>query len=960
MVGKKAQRTTLLMIELNQKIIVSYVYDDKHQIIKQTYGGVNGDYYDYTYDSKGRLSSTKLNNDVNKICLYGYDELDRVSQVNYLGVTTYYSYDRSGKLIRKTDTNGQSEQFIYDNIDQLQKSMVDINGVLRSHEYIMPYETSQYNFDGFMGRIDRAYNDDYLVLDEKHNGQTGIKSEFKYSVGEEDDSTLRTPIMAFSTAGAQARYHIKDANSKRQVNTIEGTKFNYQSWQSKFRNKKTALGWFKFEASRNGDNTIMSFDITNYRRSIAVILTAQGQLRLSCGGVHVNIPLSTYQYQGNTWFFVALQIETEGNNVRTRLFVNGTQVASPLIELKDNINPSIKYQVKDIEKLVVGEYIDEAYISEESTQPFKLAHLVIGAYDYDQTELTKIYQLAKPYFDGTVVRKQRSGVIYHDHDAYDGMDVITLKGTLVSEKGVNPVSYGYQADTYKLDKSKLFEYDDERNIHVYGSYDGTKDLGISKSKLVYDFNLKNQGFISLRFKPKNVSTNLRTLIGFKNDSQSIPLRVYVNNLNQLVISHSTTEALQNGYVNHNAWNHLALGWNQTHLYVYLNGIKVAERVKNNTYTQSKLYIGAFIHNDAPIDHFNGQLEMLAYSDQIFDIAKVTKIMNSYQTIAVESIYDVLGRKEKDEITVGNIKKTAEYLYQSPGSGKTSYQVRQLKTLANENIHYQYDELGNIIKAISPEGTYEYEYDYMGRLTKEFNPTLGTPGVGQTIVITYNRQNITYKRYYIVKTSNMIKQEEFLTNTDNQLLYIGTVEGANETPLDLAYDTNYLGNPTQIGNKNLVWEGRRLKEISSGSNLYKYKYNESGIRIEKDVNGIKTKYHLQGSDIVSETNNDVTTFFNYNKQGQLVGFEYDKQQYFYVRDLLGNIRNILDKNGSTVVTYRYDAWGNHKVLNPNGTENTSSNFIGNINPFRYKGYYYDQETNWYYLNADFMILSYQDL
>lgn len=939
-------------VELNQKIIVSYEYNDKHQMIKQTYGGVNGDYYDYTYDSKGRLSTAKFSDDINTLCTYGYDELDRVSQINYLGVTTYYSYDRGGKLIRKTDTNGQSEQFIYDNLDVLQKSIIDMNGVLRSHEYIMPYETSQYNFDGFIGRIDRAYNDDFLVLDEKHYGQTGVSPEFTYSVGEEDDPILKVPVIAFSTAGAQARYHIKDANSKRQVHTIDGTKFNYQTWQSKFRNKKTALGWFKFEQYRNGSNSLMSFDIKNYRRPIALVLTAQGQFRLSCGGVHVNVPLSTHQYQGNTWVFIALQIETEGNNVRTRLFINGTQVANPLFELKDNVTPSIKYQVKDIEKLVVGEYIDEEYISEGSTQPFKLAYLVVGAYDYNQAELTKIYQLAKPYFDGTVIRKQRSGVMYHDHDAYDGMDVVTLKGILVSEKGVHPVSYGYQAGTYKLNKNRLFEYDDERSTHVYGSYDDSKDLGTNKSKLVYDFNLKNEGFISLRFKPKHMGTVLRTILGFKNDNQSIPLRIYVNSLNQLVVSHTTTETLSSAYVNHNVWNHLAIGWNQTHLYIYLNGVKVAERTKNNTYAQSKIYLGSFIHDDVPVDHLNGQFEMLAHSDQLFDITKVTKIANSYQTVAVESVYDVLGRKEKDEITVGNIKKTAEYLYDIPEYGKASYQVKRLKTLANETIYYDYDALGNITKARTLEGTYEYEYDYMGRLIKEFNPTLGTAGEGQTIVITYNRQNIAYKRYYIGKTSNMIKQEEFLTNTNNQLLYVGTVEGANETPLDIVYDTNYLGNPTQIGNKNLTWDGRRLKEISSGSNVYKYKYNESGIRTQKDVNGTKTEYHLQGSNIVAETKNGIKTFFNYNEQGQLVGFEYDKQQYFYVRDLIGNIRNVIDKNGAVMVIYRYDAWGNHKVLNSNGTENTNPSFIGNINPFRYKGYYYDTETSWYYISDNF--------
>ena len=47
---------------------------------------------------------------------------------------------------------------------------------------------------------------------------------------------------------------------------------------------------------------------------------------------------------------------------------------------------------------------------------------------------------------------------------------------------------------------------------------------------------------------------------------------------------------------------------------------------------------------------------------------------------------------------------------------------------------------------------------------------------------------------------------------------------------------------------------------------------------------------------------------------------------------------------------YDAWGNHKVYGSNGVENTSTTFIGNINPFRYRSYYYDRESNLYYCNA----------
>ena len=52
----------------------------------------------------------------------------------------------------------------------------------------------------------------------------------------------------------------------------------------------------------------------------------------------------------------------------------------------------------------------------------------------------------------------------------------------------------------------------------------------------------------------------------------------------------------------------------------------------------------------------------------------------------------------------------------------------------------------------------------------------------------------------------------------------------------------------------------------------------------------------------------------------------------------------------MVRYRYDGWGNHKVMNPDGSKNESSTFIGNINPFRYRGYYYDVETGLYYLKT----------
>jgi len=73
-------------------------------------------------------------------------------------------------------------------------------------------------------------------------------------------------------------------------------------------------------------------------------------------------------------------------------------------------------------------------------------------------------------------------------------------------------------------------------------------------------------------------------------------------------------------------------------------------------------------------------------------------------------------------------------------------------------------------------------------------------------------------------------------------------------------------------------------------------------------------------------------------------------FFYRRDAQGNIIAILDNTGKVVVKYVYDAWGNHVVTDSNGNDITSG--IGVLNPFRYRGYYYDTETELYYLHTRF--------
>jgi len=84
-----------------------------------------------------------------------------------------------------------------------------------------------------------------------------------------------------------------------------------------------------------------------------------------------------------------------------------------------------------------------------------------------------------------------------------------------------------------------------------------------------------------------------------------------------------------------------------------------------------------------------------------------------------------------------------------------------------------------------------------------------------------------------------------------------------------------------------------------------------------------------------------------------GMNYVGTDYFFEKNILGDVVGIYNaQTGAHVGGYSYDAWGNHlSVRDGNGNDVlTQSSHIVNLNPFRYRGYYYDTDTNLYYLNT----------
>ena len=133
---------------------------------------------------------------------------------------------------------------------------------------------------------------------------------------------------------------------------------------------------------------------------------------------------------------------------------------------------------------------------------------------------------------------------------------------------------------------------------------------------------------------------------------------------------------------------------------------------------------------------------------------------------------------------------------------------------------------------------------------------------------------------------------------------------------------------------------------TGLNLA-FTYNSDGLRLTKTVGDTEHKYIWQGSKLVSEYYDGKELEFFYDESGNPYAFSYKAGStatpvtYYYLTNLQGDVTAILDANGNIVAGYTYDAWG--KLLSATGD-------IADINPLRYRGYYYDSELGMYYLKS----------
>ena len=284
----------------------------------------------------------------------------------------------------------------------------------------------------------------------------------------------------------------------------------------------------------------------------------------------------------------------------------------------------------------------------------------------------------------------------------------------------------------------------------------------------------------------------------------------------------------------------------------------------------------------------------------------------------------------------------------------------------ENLKYKYDEKGNISE-IRKNGLLvaRYKYDGLSRLVREDNTDFK-----KTYVFDYDTGgNISSKLEYNFTLVENLDYEDVVHTYNYSYPTTGWRDQLTEFNGQKIENYDALGNPWVYKDNNLEWShGRQLDKFAD----VEFTYNGSDIRTSKIANGFTTKYYLNGNKIIRQYDELNILDFYYGTDG-ITGFHIviknnnktiiHEGDYYYKKNLQGDIIGIIDSSGEQIIEYVYDAWGNHKAFDAKTNDpldiskidsyTNIENIVQNIaikNPFRYRSYYYDFETKLYYLNS----------
>ena len=317
------------------------------------------------------------------------------------------------------------------------------------------------------------------------------------------------------------------------------------------------------------------------------------------------------------------------------------------------------------------------------------------------------------------------------------------------------------------------------------------------------------------------------------------------------------------------------------------------------------------------ENMNGDL--LEYSYDGLKRLSVKQISGEYRTLAAEYTYKPLSGNRSSTLV-----------------SELSWTLQGVETLT---YGYTYDSLGNITVVTKDEFSEAgYAYDDQGQLVTE---VLYDEDAYYTYTYdTYGNIRSVVKKDLI--TDTVLGTETYSYTNTGWLDRLTSYNGAT-----ISYDD--IGNPISYNNGSaytFAWENGREMSLSYHNGiLTTYEYGADGLRTQKTYGSTTYNYYYADGQLIRQTWGTHYIDFLYDETGSVYSIINDGTQYYFVKNLQGDVVQIRSVYGTVVVEYTYDAWGN--VLSITGLY---ADTLGQTNPIRYRGYYQDFETGFYYLQS----------
>ena len=337
-------------------------------------------------------------------------------------------------------------------------------------------------------------------------------------------------------------------------------------------------------------------------------------------------------------------------------------------------------------------------------------------------------------------------------------------------------------------------------------------------------------------------------------------------------------------------------------------------------------------------------------------------------------YDNLGRlQHKDvylpEMTYSDQMIGEAYFYE--GAQETT-NVKETNSRLELFIDYYgvryrpvYDSMGNITEVIGTDyntGKKKIDdynvYDAHNRLT--YNSRISEKNREYDNVMEYDDRGNILERTFQDQGDRGNNRHDYFNYTDSA--WGDLLTKYNNTTI--TYNT--IGNPLSYRDGiTMTWKnGRRLATFTNGDVSASFDYDADGLRTTKTVGTSRVDYYRAGGLLLGEVHTNgsesYTINYMYDESGRMLGFRLDGAEYYYVRDYSGDVTGLINSRGELIGSYLYDPWGVLLETYLNTFEEETAEWtdadrveymrVLNLNPIRYKSYYYDTETGFYYLQS----------